>query len=157
MLLRVALMGLILFSAGCSRNEKLNRLPVFEVRGVVTLEGKPVANADITFVNTEVNKGAFAKTDEKGEYQLTTYTSFDGAVAGKHSVAIAHTPPAADMPKSVSSEDPSYVPPSIGASAPIPTAAKSSVPAKYADPATSGLMAVVNEDNENVVNFELTE
>jgi len=156
MLLRVALMGLILFSAGCSRNEKLNRLPVFEVRGVVTLEGKPVANADVTFVNAEANRGAFAKTDEKGEYQLTTYTSFDGAVAGKHSVAIAHTPPVANTPALPSTEDTAYQPPGIGQST-LPIAPKSNVPAKYADPATSGLMAVVNEDNENVINFELTE
>ena len=156
MLLRVALVGLMLFTAGCSRGEKLNRLPVFKVRGVVTLKGNPIANADITFLNAEANRGAFGKTNEKGEYQLTTYTSFDGAVPGKHSVSIIHTPPVANMPVSVSSEDPAYVPPAIGQST-LPPAPKSNVPAKYADPATSGLIAVVNEDNENVVDFELTE
>lgn len=156
MLLRVALVGLMVFTAGCSRGEKLNRLPVFKVRGVVTLKGNPVANADITFLNAEANRGAFAKTNEKGEYELTTYTSFDGAVAGKHSVSIVHTPPPANMPVLPSTEDAGYQPPKVGEST-LPPVPKSNVPAEYADPATSGLIAVVNEDNENVIDFALTE
>lgn len=149
-------MGLMIFTAGCSKSEKLNRLPVFKVRGKVTLQGKPVANADITFANAEANKSAFGKTDEEGEYQLTTYSSFDGAVAGKHSVSIVHTPPVANTPALPSTEDTAYVPPGVGEST-LPPAPKSNVPAKYADAATSGLIAVVNEDNENVIDFALTE
>lgn len=156
MLLRVALVGLVLFTAGCSRSEKLNRLPVFKVRGVVTLKGAPVANADVTFVNAEANKGAFGKTNEEGEYQLTTYSSFDGAVPGKHNVSIVHTLPPASTTALPSPEDPAYQPPGIGQST-VPDAPKSNVPAKYGDPATSGLIAVVNEDDENVVDFALTE
>jgi hypothetical protein len=156
MLLRVALVGLMLLTAGCSKSEKLNRLPVFKVRGVVTLKGNPVANADITFLNAEANRGAFGKTDEKGEYQLTTYSAFDGAVPGKHSVSIVHTPPVANTPALPATEDTAYQPPGVGEST-LPPAPKSNVPAKYADAATSGLIAVVNEDNENVVDFALTE
>jgi hypothetical protein len=35
---------------GCG-GEKLNRPPVFKVTGKVTLSGKPVANADVTFIH----------------------------------------------------------------------------------------------------------
>lgn len=156
MLLRVALVGLVLFTAGCSKGEKLNRLPVFKVRGVVTLKGNPVANADITFSNAEANRSAFGKTNEKGEYQLTTYSSLDGAVAGKHAISIIHVPPVANTPALPATEEAAYQPPGIGEST-LPPAPKSNVPAKYAESATSGLIAVVNEDDENVVDFALTE
>lgn len=156
MYLRVVVAGMLLCAVGCSRSEKLNRLPVFKVRGVVTLKGNPVANADVTFTNAEANKSAFGKTNDKGEYQLTTYDAFDGAVAGKHAVAIIHVPPVANTPALPATEDTSYQPPEIGEST-VPLAPKSNVPAKYADPATSGLIAVVNEDGENVVDFALTE
>lgn len=156
MSLRFILAGLLFVSIGCSRGEKLNRLPVFKVRGIVTLKGAPVVNADITFTNAEANKSAFGKTNDKGEYQLTTYAANDGAVAGKQSVSIVHIPPVAPTAALPNTEDQGYQPPGIGVST-MPPAPKSNVPAKYADAATSGLIAVVNEDDENVVDFALTE
>jgi hypothetical protein len=62
----------------------------------------------------------------------------------------------ANTPALPATEDTAYQPPGVGQST-LPPAPKSNVPAKYADAATSGLIAVVNEDNENVVDFALTE
>ncbi len=140
---------------GCS-GETVDRLPVFKVKGKVTLNGAAVSGADVTFSNKEANKSAFGKTNENGEYQLTTFAANDGAVAGKQDVSVVHVPPIPSTPALPSVEDTSYQPPGIGQST-MPAPPKSKVPAKYADAATSGLIAVVNEDNDNVVNLELTE
>ncbi|MFN5625376.1 MAG: hypothetical protein ACK5DM_15630, partial [Planctomyces sp.] len=63
---------------GCG-SEKLNRPPVFKVTGKVTLSGKPVANADVTFIHDESKRAAFGKTNAEGVYKLTTFAANDGA------------------------------------------------------------------------------
>jgi hypothetical protein len=68
------------------------------VSGTVTLDGKPVANADVTFIpiaeagTKEAGDTAGGKTNEKGEYKLKTYTPQgwkEGALVGKHRVSIS--------------------------------------------------------------------
>jgi hypothetical protein len=137
---------------GCG-GETVNRPPVYKVRGKVTLSGKPIPGADITFSNREANRSAFGRTDENGEYQLTTFTANDGALEGKHEVTIVEIPPIASTPALPDIETEAYQPPGVGEDTmPAP---KSSLNARYADPSTSGLIAVVNKDGENVVDFDL--
>jgi hypothetical protein len=64
------------------------------VSGKVTLDGQPLAGATVSFQpiapqgSTEAGPGSSAKTDDKGEYKLTTDKGVDGAVVGKHRVII---------------------------------------------------------------------
>jgi hypothetical protein len=130
---------------------------VYPVKGTITHNGQPVVGADITFFNSEANRSAFGRTNDQGQYQLTTFSSNDGAVAGKHLVTITkvEVPPPTAAEPTVDSE--SYAPPGIGESA-APEPPKSSFPAKYGDPTTSGLVAVVSAETSNdKVDFTLTD
>lgn len=141
-------------AAGCG-GDSANRLPVYKVRGKVSFVGAPVIGADVTFFNEETQRSAFGKTDDRGEFELTTYGANDGAVAGKHTVKIVQLPPTPPSPTFVDIESEDYVPPGLGTST-EPPAPKSTLPQKYGDFATSGLIAMVNTDVEiNEVSFEL--
>jgi hypothetical protein len=68
---------------------------IVPVSGVVTLDSKPLANATVTFSPTakpgEVNAGdgSSGKTNDKGEYTLTTSRGQPGAQVGKHRVGVS--------------------------------------------------------------------
>jgi len=62
---------------------------VAEVEGVVTLDGKPLPDATVTFYPDE--KGAVSsngKTNESGKYTLNYDSKTEGAVVGKHRVFV---------------------------------------------------------------------
>ncbi len=140
-------------AAGCSGGAT-NRDPVYKVRGKVTYLGKPVAAADLTFNNDEMKRSAFGRTNDNGEYELTTFSANDGAVAGKHSVTIIQVPVPPTTPTLPETDSADYAPPEFNVST-DPVRPKTTLPEKYATPATSGLIAVVNEDGENVIDFDL--
>ncbi len=148
---------LILFAClvplGCS-SDNSSRVPVYKVTGKITYKGAPVAGADVTFNCTEANRSAFGRTNEEGVYKLTTFSSNDGAVDGKHSVTVQQAPPSKPAAPVASVETDQYVPPEMDLST-DPIAPKSTLPAMYSDPVTSGLIAVVNKDGENVIDFPL--
>jgi hypothetical protein len=67
----------LLACAGCNRGPSIPR--TVPVSGVVTLGGKPLAGAEVYFVNDKFV--AFGKTDSQGKYELV-----QGAVAGENNV-----------------------------------------------------------------------
>lgn len=132
-------------------------VPVYPVTGTVTYKGTPVVGADITFFNKEANRSSFGRTNEQGEYQLTTFSANDGAVAGKSIVTIVkfEAPPMATTDvASIDTEE--YVPPGANQST-DPPKPKSEFPDKYGKQETSGLVAMVNADAPNKVDFNLTD
>jgi hypothetical protein len=64
------------------------------VAGTVTLNGKPLANATVSFQPiapqgiTDPGPGSVGKTNEKGEYTLEASTGQKGALVGRHRVMI---------------------------------------------------------------------
>lgn len=58
-----------------------------EVSGTVTVDGKPVPNAVLTFVPT-VGTTSYGKTDAQGKYKLMFTDSKSGAMLGTHNVEI---------------------------------------------------------------------
>jgi hypothetical protein len=65
------------------------------VKGCVTCNGKPVSQAQITFnpigqsdKDKEPGKPGTGFTDDEGNYELSTYRSYDGALRGKHRVTV---------------------------------------------------------------------
>lgn len=65
------------------------------VKGRVTCNGKPVADAALIFSpvpknenDKESGKAAAAGTDEDGYFVLSTYKERDGALIGKHRVSV---------------------------------------------------------------------
>ena len=78
----IAVMCLII--PGCG-----NDLNLGQVTGKVTLDGKPVPNAFITFEPQFGGRPAMAKSDESGAYELQFNQSNSGALIGEHHVRIS--------------------------------------------------------------------
>ncbi len=97
--LRWACLGCVcaaLALAGCSAGQE----PTYPVSGTVTLEGQPVSGGTI-FFRPASGPLATGAIDSQGHFELTTYAQGDGAVAGKHAIALG--PP--DKTFTVSAEE----------------------------------------------------
>lgn len=144
--------------AGCGdAGPKVARPPVYPVHGVVKYNGEPVVGADVTFTSETANRSAFGRTDEQGVYHLTTFNGNDGAVEGKQTVLIVKTLAATSTTPEVSIESPEYVPPGYETEPVAAEAPTAVIPAKYAKAETSGLLAVVNPENDNEIDFNLVD
>ncbi|UUO05449.1 carboxypeptidase regulatory-like domain-containing protein [Blastopirellula sp. J2-11] len=75
----------LFLQSGCAARS--DRPDLGEVTGTVTLDGKPLADALLTFV-PERGRSSFGATDEAGFYRLKYTGDFDGAVLGQHKVVI---------------------------------------------------------------------
>jgi len=75
----------ILFGSGCGQNGP--QLGV--VTGTVTLDGKSVPGALVTFISKEADgSSSYGKTDSNGKYKLEFSTERFGAMLGNHEVVI---------------------------------------------------------------------
>jgi hypothetical protein len=73
----------ILTAVGCGKGS------VSKVEGIVTLDGKPLPGATVSFV--PVNKEgrpANGRTDSDGTFRLTTFRTDDGALPGEYQVIV---------------------------------------------------------------------
>ncbi|QDT55104.1 hypothetical protein Pan44_31460 [Caulifigura coniformis] len=143
--------GLLLFLcvAGCSSSDpdaKLNRPSRVPVSGVVTFKGRPIADADVTFMNETANTTGTGRTDSEGQFALTTFRDLDGAVPGDQKVAIRRV--------DVVNKTPEDVDVSAGGVA-VPPEIHWIVPEKYSDLRKSGLTASVTEAGPNHFEFAL--
>jgi hypothetical protein len=128
--------GIVL--TGCAKSSA----PTYPVTGTVTLHGKPLSGAAVTFVPTDETQGAAASafTNSEGKYALTTFQAGDGARPGEYRVKVSKQDQAAvDASKmvknlSIEEEQKIYIEKKT-----LPPPAKSLVPAKYQDDQTSGL------------------
>lgn len=76
----------LLLLAGCSSDD---RPATYPVTGVVTLDGKAVEGASITFVSAaDINLSASARSDAAGNYTLGTFAAGDGAVEGMFKIRV---------------------------------------------------------------------
>lgn len=122
---------LLVFSVGCGGGVPPGpkQLATVPAGGTVTFQGMPVANATVAFQHAEGAASASGKTDANGKFTLSTYGTNDGAPVGKYKVTVAVS--------GVQEIEP-------GVLAPEPEGGfKSPIPAKYGDPAQSGLEAEV--------------
>lgn len=133
---------LCLIVTGCSGG----RPPLAKVKGIVTLDGKPLPYGTVTFEAAGL-RPATAKI-VNGEFtEVTTYDAGDGAPVGTHRVAVT----ANAEPGSAVVANPGDT---KGAPAAGYMSGKSLIPAAYNDPATSKLTAEIKA-GENVVEFKL--
>jgi hypothetical protein len=130
---------------GCGgASRPTNRPETVPASGTVTYQGKPVAGATVTFVadSPASARGAVARTDESGQFKLTTFDAGDGAIPGNYRVTVAKM-------------DATAVAENLDPTVPPPPPPKSVLPEKFADPNTSGLTAEVKQDGENKFPFDL--
>jgi hypothetical protein len=135
---RLPATGMILFAvlgvAGCGGGES-----VYPVHGqIVYSDGSPATDLEgftVSFESVEhaptaeqAGIGAWGLVQSDGTFTVGTYKPADGAVPGKHRVAISPEPHLADEP-----------------------VAKSPIPVKYATPRNSGLEVEVTQGTNNIV------
>ena len=127
---------------GCSKKGGYNG-PTGTVSGTVTINGQPCGKGNINFINENISVHGAAILQSDGTYALKVGTSFSVPV-GDYRVAIV-------------GDDPSAPPPDPSALMSNPEKFKSndSIPPKYRDPKTSGLLVVVKEGANPNTNFDL--
>jgi len=118
--------------AGCAEGTK--HPPTHPVKGSITLDGKPLAGALVSFIPASGQQPANGTTDASGGYTLTSFTRGDGIMVGDYRVVVTKFPPTAGS----GSGEGEYVPPTGEMQPP-----KNELPAKYAAPETSGFTASV--------------
>jgi hypothetical protein len=136
--IRFALLAVCLLPAGCGSSGSSD---IVKARGTVTYHHQPLPDVSVTFL-PDHGRPANGKTDAAGRFVLSTLNLGDGAVLGPHKVSIATTV-ATPMPGTPEAK-------AAGHSAP-------SFPAKYSNPNSSGLTAVVEARGPNDFLFELTD
>jgi hypothetical protein len=78
---------LMLFAVGCAGKDQ----PV-KVTGKVTLDGRPVEGATVTFIPEKGNgRPAIAWTTAEGTFDLTTFRGNDGALRGTYKILVSKT------------------------------------------------------------------
>ena len=85
----LSLVALLAIAAGCAKVPK-----TVKVDGTVTLDGKPLSGATVTFVPEALDgHPAAGRTDMNGEFDLTTFSSADGAMPGSYKVVVTRSEP----------------------------------------------------------------
>jgi hypothetical protein len=76
------------------------------VKGVVTFNDKPLANASVIFVTQEKGgRDATGTTDANGAFQLSTFVPKDGALPGLYKVTVHYSEAVAPPPNLRTAED----------------------------------------------------
>lgn len=89
---------------GCQKSGGAPRLTTVPVTGTVTLDGQPLADADVTFIASESSAMFAGRTGANGVYQLQALAGREGALKGDCKVTISRmvtpdgSPVAADVP-----------------------------------------------------------
>jgi hypothetical protein len=112
------------------------RVPVYPVTGKVLMGGKPLPRATLVFHPTgDSPLHPVGTVDDDGSFQLTTYDQGDGAPAGKYQVTVEWRRLA-----TINDDRPPA----------------NSLPARYARPDSSGLLATIAPGENVLPPFELT-
>src|SRR5262245_1306905 len=75
---------LMMAMAGCGASGP----QVAPVHGRVTLDDRPLANADITFQPEGALRASIGRTNQDGRYELAYKLGQSGAIVGKHTVNV---------------------------------------------------------------------
>ncbi|WP_417378405.1 carboxypeptidase regulatory-like domain-containing protein [Gimesia sp.] len=117
--------------------------PLAPVKGVVTLDGKPLTTGTIQFTPDKdrgtTGRMALGGIKEDGTFELMTIKKGDGAQVGHHLVSIECYESSAFDPNQ-----------------PVNQTPKSLIPNRYTDPKKSELTAQVQAGEENNFTFQLT-
>jgi hypothetical protein len=149
-----------IFAVGCSDDGTLKTV---NVSGTVTLDGKPVEGAMLTFEPVTEGEGysAFGATDASGRYKLqTSYGKAEaGTTPGKYKVTISKSQAVDDAGNPIAVVQPTVVAvvdTSSDSSSTLPTTkTKEFMPAKTSRFGTTDLERTVENKRENVFNFDL--
>jgi hypothetical protein len=155
LLSRCLVIGACLLALGCGGASKAGRKPVYSVSGKITMSGGPLPGASVSFAPLDGQPVAVGRTNDQGEYTLTTYDAGDGAAAGRYAVVVSKpTAVAAASGEDEHSVDP-YAEVAGSHSAQARTDAGGGVPDLYTSSTSTPLKAEVTSGGENRFDFEL--
>lgn len=145
-----------LAATGCSGG--VSGPPYVNATGIVTLDGKPIEGATVTFSPKKDGSMSMGLTDAEGRFVLKSATGRKGAAVGEHNVSIALRIDLGPAQPAASEED--LAPPQSfeinGGTAPPPKpTTKWIIPEKYSDPTKSGLDVTVPSGGLTDHKFEL--
>lgn len=140
-MLVVGVLGTLVLVSGCSRSP----YDLAPVTGTVTVDGKPADVIVVFFPEDTQLRSANGATNANGRFTMGTLKGGDGAVVGKHRVAIStKTPPPMRGGGSV-----------LGADKKVNEKFVLPFPVKYCNPETSGIEVEVKKKGKNDFTFEL--
>jgi hypothetical protein len=154
----VAIVGLCLVAiAGCGSD---GFTPPVPVKGKVTLGGKPVEGALVTFHNKTGGRSASGKTEKDGTFKLTCINTDDGAPPGDFNVSIKKVEAKGGGDAGVDISSGNFgadygAQMAAAASGTTSKLLKDAIPAKYGDPTQSGLTRSVVKGEPNDFVFDL--
>jgi hypothetical protein len=119
---------------------------VVPVTGVVTIDGKPLSRAVVTFVPDHGGPGV-GETDSEGKFRLKSYGSQDGVPPGEYKVAVSYLLSAEGEPQGLG-------PRSAMVQSPGMLSATERLPKNYSDPGRTELAATVGNGG-GTFNFNL--
>jgi hypothetical protein len=153
-LVSFTLATLLLASAGCGGSGGSSLEGTVPVSGVITYQGRPLADAAVTLVpsatDNQAARGAFGRTDEDGRFLLMTAQPGDGVLPGNYKVTISKI--AAEPEEAPSTGDADYFDPET---ARPPAPAVPLVPPKYSSAKTTDLTAEVADESGVELVFDL--
>lgn len=121
--------------------------PRIPVAGQVTLDGKPIEGAQVVFHPVGgIGREASAYTNEDGDFEITSFNTGDGAVAGQYKIVV--TKMAQEMPAGLMEKVSKMKPDEIQELAKkhremVAAPPKSMLPKKYGDVTTTPLQCTV--------------
>ena len=124
--------------AGCSKPQQPWE-KVYPASGVVKYRGQPLSGAVVTLIPEDTafpnSVRPTAVTDDEGTFEVGTYSTDDGAPAGKYKVLVLHYP--------------------VGGSAENPHAEPNDLPTIYAKAETTTLKISIAEEETEIPPLEL--
>ena len=149
---------LTVFLSGCGSGDGFER-PV-PVVGKVTLSGKAVDGATVTFHSKAGLRSASGNTDKDGNFKLTSVNTDDGASPGEYAITIAKQEAKGGGSLSVDISSGSFgadYGARMGAAGTgdMSKVMKEVLPANLADAAESGLVRTVVKGDKNDFTFDL--
>ncbi|MCR4413228.1 MAG: carboxypeptidase-like regulatory domain-containing protein [Thermoguttaceae bacterium] len=122
----------------------------------IAYRGKPVVGANVTLIpQGQSGRGASGVTDANGVAKMGLPGLVDGAVPGKYSVTVSKVE-GGQTDSSTSAEE-FYKQQQKGEPSGAPASPKHMLPVKYLAAGSSGLECVVKEQQDQVVEFNLTD
>ena len=131
---------------GCGSSDKWkdSRPKTVEASGTITLDGKPLDEAQIVLVPEGSALAGAALSDTSGGFSLAAFPPDPGVVPGTYKVMVVKSiVPQNPDPNDPESESIQY--------------AKALIPAKYSDATTSGLTVTVSDNGTTDLKLELSE
>ena len=140
--------ALALMLVGCGTQAQKSDVPLVPANGTVTLDGQPLADADVQFIpeGDTLGQGGYGRTGQDGTFQASTPFGEAGLATGAYRVVIQ---------KFVSPDGSAFtgsIDPNVP---PIEASYREALPPIYSDQDASTLKATVSPDSPKPIDFAL--